>query len=55
MVCPKWGGTLKVIAFLTDYQAVDRLSEHRKLTFVAAKPPLCMLTPAISCTKLFPS
>ncbi|MGB8951977.1 MAG: acid--CoA ligase [Candidatus Aminicenantales bacterium] len=30
---------MKVIAFITDYQAVDRIIEHLKLRFVAAKPP----------------
>ena len=39
MVCPKRGGQMKVIAFITDYQAVDRIIEHLKLTFVAEKPP----------------
>jgi len=39
LVCPKCGGTMKVIAFLTDYQVVDRIINHLKLTFVADKPP----------------
>jgi hypothetical protein len=30
---------MKVIAFLTDVSAVDRIIGHLKLTFVAAKPP----------------
>jgi hypothetical protein len=30
---------MKVIAFLTDYQAVDRIIDHLKLVFVAVKPP----------------
>jgi hypothetical protein len=33
------GGTMKLIAFITDYQAVDRIINHLKLTFTAAKPP----------------
>jgi len=32
---------MKVIAFITDYQAVDRIIEHLKLRFVAEKPPPC--------------
>ena len=40
MVCPKCGGTMKVVAFITDYAAVDRIIDHLKLTFVAEKPPL---------------
>ena len=39
LLCPKCGGTMKVIAFITDYQAVDRIIDHLKLTFVAEKPP----------------
>jgi hypothetical protein len=30
---------MKVIAFITDYQAIDRIIDHLKLTFVADKPP----------------
>jgi len=30
---------MKIIAFITDYQAVDRIIDHLKLTFAAAKPP----------------
>ncbi|MGA2587753.1 MAG: hypothetical protein ABSF88_12120 [Candidatus Aminicenantales bacterium] len=40
MVCPKCGGQMKVVAFITDYAAVDRIIDHLKLTFVAEKPPL---------------
>ena len=39
MLCPKCGGRMKVIAFLTDYQVVDRIIDHLKLRFVAEKPP----------------
>jgi hypothetical protein len=39
MVCPKCGGIMKIIAFITEFGAVDRIMEHLKLTFVAAKPP----------------
>lgn len=35
------GGQMKVVAFITDYGAVDRIIDHLKLTFVAAKPPPC--------------
>jgi hypothetical protein len=30
---------MKVIAFITDYQAVDRIIDHHKLTFIVEKPP----------------
>jgi hypothetical protein len=39
MICPKCGGLMKVVAFITDYPAVDRIIDHLKLTFVAEKPP----------------
>ena len=39
MLCPKCGGTMKVIAFLTDFSVVDRIINHMKLTFVAERPP----------------
>jgi hypothetical protein len=39
MVCPKCCGTMKVIAFITDNQAIDRIIAHLKPTFVAGKPP----------------
>ena len=39
MVCPRCGGTMKVISFLTDYTVVDRIIDHLNLTFVAERPP----------------
>jgi len=39
MVCPKCKGTTKIIAFIAEFGAVDRIIDHMKLTFVAAKPP----------------
>ena len=39
LLCPECGGTMKVIAFLTDYSAVDRIIGQLKLTFVAERPP----------------
>jgi hypothetical protein len=31
---------MKVVAFITDYAAVDRIIDYVNLTFVAEKPPL---------------
>jgi len=39
MLCPKCGAVMKVVAFITDYRAVDRIIDHLKLRFVAEKPP----------------
>jgi hypothetical protein len=30
---------MKVVAFITDYAAMDRVIDHLKLVFVAEKPP----------------
>jgi hypothetical protein len=38
MICPKCGGTIKIIDFITEYAIVERIIDHLKLTFVAAKP-----------------
>jgi hypothetical protein len=39
MLCPKCGGLMKVVAFITDYGAVDRIIDHLKLRFIAEKHP----------------
>ena len=39
MVCPKCGGTMKTLAFITDFAVVDRIIDHLKLTFIAERPP----------------
>jgi hypothetical protein len=39
LLCPRCGGTMKVIAFITDYPVVDRIINHLRLSFVADKPP----------------
>ncbi|MCX6578267.1 MAG: acid--CoA ligase [Candidatus Aminicenantes bacterium] len=39
MGCPKCGGRMKIIAFITDYSVVDRIINHLKLRFIAEKPP----------------
>ena len=31
--------TMKVATFITDYQALDRIIDHLKLTFAVEKPP----------------
>jgi len=38
LLCPSHDGTMKVIAFLTDYAAVDRIINHLELSFVAGGP-----------------
>jgi len=49
MLCPKCGGTMKIISFLTEYAVVDRVIDHLKLTFVADRPP----PPQVACQEIF--
>jgi hypothetical protein len=35
MICPQCVGGMKVVAFITDSPAVDRIIDHLKLTLVA--------------------
>ncbi len=39
MVCLECGGTMKVIAFITNYSVVDKTINRLKLSFVAERPP----------------
>jgi hypothetical protein len=39
LICTQCGGQIKVIAFIADFSVVDRITNHLKLSFVAAKPP----------------
>jgi hypothetical protein len=39
MICPKCGGSMKVVAFITEDAVVDRIIDHLKLRFIAEKPP----------------
>jgi ribosomal protein S27E len=39
MTCPRCGGKMKVLAFITEHAVVDRIIGHLKLTFVAERPP----------------
>jgi hypothetical protein len=39
MTCPKCGGLMKVVAFLTDHVLVDWIIDHLKLSFTAERPP----------------
>lgn len=40
MICLNCAETMKVIMFIMDFGAVDRIIHHLKLTFAAEKPPL---------------
>ena len=47
ILCPKCGGTMKVIAFIMDFQSVDRIIDHLKFVFVAEMPPPFPLFPSL--------
>jgi hypothetical protein len=51
MICPRCGGRMKVVAFLTEYAVVDRIIRHLELTFVAEKPPPEAVHQALLCQK----
>ena len=38
MLCPRCGGAMKVVAFLTEHAVVDRIIDHLKLPFAAERP-----------------
>ena len=39
LLCPKWGGGMKVISFINEPKIIDRIIAHLKLTFEAERPP----------------
>jgi len=39
MLCPRCGGKMKVVAFITDFAVVDKIIDHLKLSFSAERPP----------------
>jgi Ribonuclease G/E len=39
LICPRCGGKMRVVAFLTEHAIVARIIRHLELTFVAEKPP----------------
>jgi hypothetical protein len=39
MLCPRCGGKMKVVAFISDFAVVDKIIDHLKLSFIAERPP----------------
>jgi hypothetical protein len=39
LICLRYGGKMRVVAFLTEHAVDDRIIRHLELTFVAEKPP----------------
>jgi len=38
LICPSCGGQMKIIFFIEDHNAIDRIIHHMKLTFYAGRP-----------------
>jgi len=39
LICPKRGGTMRIVSFIEDHKVTDKIIKHLKLTFKAARPP----------------
>ena len=39
LTCPTCGSEMKVIAFITDYEVIDRIIHHLGITFRTSRPP----------------
>jgi hypothetical protein len=39
LICPTCGSEMKVIAFITNYEVIDKIIDHLRLTFKPARPP----------------
>jgi len=43
---------MKIIAFITEFGTVDRIIDHLKLAFAAAKPPPCHVFEQVALTAI---
>lgn len=39
LICPKCGGTMRIVSFIEDHKVIDKTIKHLKLTFKAERPP----------------
>jgi len=39
LICPKCGGTMRIVSFIEDHIVIDKIIKHLNLTFKAARPP----------------
>lgn len=39
LLCPRCGGQMRVISFIEDHKAIDKIIKHLKLSFHAEQPP----------------
>ena len=50
MICPRCGGRMNVVAFLTEPAVIDRIIRHLGLMFEPAKPPLAHVFEQVALT-----
>jgi hypothetical protein len=39
LLCPSWGGRMRIISFIKDHKVIDRIIAHLELTLEAERPP----------------
>jgi len=39
LICPKCGGTMRIVSFIEDHKVIDKIIKHLNLTFKATRPP----------------
>jgi len=39
LICPNCGSEMKVIAFITNYEVIDQIIHHLRITFRCQRPP----------------
>jgi len=39
IICPKCGGTMRIVSFIENHKVIDKIIKHLNLTFKAARPP----------------
>ncbi len=39
LLCPRCGGQMRIIAFIEEPKAIDKIIRHLKLSFQAERPP----------------
>ncbi len=39
LLCPSWGGRMRIISFINELKTIDRIIRYLELTFEAERPP----------------
>jgi hypothetical protein len=50
LICPSCGGQMRIVAFIEDHNAIDRIIRHLKLSFSAECPPPQQAQPQLAMT-----